>query len=739
LVDIARQDLGARLWRPAAPWRATGVANDANVIDLAWTPRRPAAAPSTPYPALRSTPRPRGLAMPRQDLARSARAAPLAAERTASRRVILIAGSLAIAALVGAALFHVLRRDGLTPMEGVTLALSVLLSGWVGFGFMSASAGFVTLLTGRRSVVAAAEVPIRARTAVLLPTYNEDPGLILAAVQATAEEVGRLGLAERYDFFILSDTRDEAIARAEAAGLLRLRMRLPEGPNVYYRRRAANTDKKAGNIGDWVETHGGDYDFMLVLDADSLMAGETIAALTRTMEADPRLGLLQTAPTVINAETPFARLQQFASRLYGPLFAHGQAWWSGSEGNYWGHNALIRVAAFAESAGLPHLTGPRPFGGHIMSHDFIEAALLRRRGWAVRTLADLPGSYEETPPTLLDTAARDRRWCQGNLQHTRVLTAAGLHWVSRLHLACGIFAYLAPAVWLALVVCGAIVWPAQRLSPGSVEYGEVTAIFVFSLALLAAPKAMALILAMSSPTIRRGFGGAGPLTLGFLVECVASMLVTPVMMLMQAVAVAEVALGRDSGWTPQRREGVELSRRDAWRAHRGHVALGLAGGLGAFLVSKYFLMWASPVFLSLILSALLSLHTSRAGAKAPPGQRRLFHTPEDAEPPPVLARSLALRRAYADGAATRRQIEALMRETVPTYEFKTARMPSREAPLSSGDELVDPGLGQRRAAAAQERPQVGYPPRRHVQIEHQAPAVLALDGIGDWIEGLAEA
>jgi membrane glycosyltransferase len=668
LVDIARQDVGARLWRPAAPSRSAGVANDANIIDLAWTPRRPAPPAPTPYPALRSTPRPSGLAMPRQDLARAPRAAPLATEGTAPRRLILIAGSLAIAGLVGAALFHVLRRDGFTPMEGVTLALSVLLSGWVGFGFMSASAGFVALLSGRQIVSASADAPIRARTAVLLPTYNEDPGLILAAVQATAEEVGRLGLAKRYDFFILSDTRDEAIARAEAAGLLRLRLRLPEGPNVYYRRRAANTDKKAGNIGDWVETHGSGYDFMLVLDADSLMAGETIATLTRTMEADPRLGLLQTAPTVINAETPFARLQQFASRLYGPVFAHGQAWWSGSEGNYWGHNALIRVAAFAESAGLPHLTGPRPFGGHIMSHDFIEAALLRRRGWAVRTLADLPGSYEETPPTLLDTAARDRRWCQGNLQHARLLTAAGLHWVSRLHLACGIFAYLAPAVWLMLVVCGAIVWPAQRLAPGSVEYGEVTAIFVFSLALLAAPKAMALILAMSSPAVRRGFGGAGSLTLGFLVECVASMLMTPVMMLMQAVAVTEVALGRDSGWTPQRREGIELSRRDAWRAHRVHVALGLAGGLGAFLVSKYFLMWASPVFLSLTLSALLSLHTSRAGSgsKRRPGQRRLFHTPEDAEPPPVLAKSLALRGAYADDAGARRQIELLMRESGPT-------------------------------------------------------------------------
>ncbi|MGH6971007.1 MAG: glucans biosynthesis glucosyltransferase MdoH, partial [Caulobacteraceae bacterium] len=429
--------------------------------------------------------------------------------------------------------------------------------------------------------------------------YNEDPGLILAAAQTIMEEVARLSLASRYDLFILSDTRDEAIARREAAGFLRLRLRLDEASQVFYRRRPVNTDRKAGNIGDWVETFGASYDFMLVLDADSLMSGETIRALTAEMEADPQLGLLQTAPTVINAETPFARLQQFASRLYGPMYALGLASWSGSEGNYWGHNAIIRVAAFAESAGLPHLTGPKPFGGHILSHDFIEAALIRRRGWAVRTLASLGGSYEETPPTLLDTALRDRRWCQGNLQHARVLGAAGLHWISRLHLVMGILAYVAPALWLALLVCGAIVWPSQHLAPGSPRFWSVTWLFVAMLALLAAPKAMALGLAMGSRRTRAGFGGAARLMAGFLAECVASMLTTPVMMVMQSVAVGEVLMGRDSGWAPQRREGAELTKRDTWRAHRGHVALGLAGALGALLMSRPLLMWASPVFLSL--------------------------------------------------------------------------------------------------------------------------------------------
>jgi membrane glycosyltransferase len=323
-----------------------------------------------------------------------------------------------------------------------------------------------------------------------------------------------------------------------------------------------------------------------------------------------------------------------------------------------------------------------------------------------------------------------------------VLTAAGLHWVSRLHLALGIFAYVAPLLWLALVVCGAIIWPSQHLAAGSADYNAVIGLFVSTLALLAAPKAMALTLALGSANARRGFGGAGRLWLGFAVECVASMLTTPVMMVMQAVAVAEVLVGRDSGWTPQRREGVELRGRDAWRAHRGHVALGVTGALGALLVSKYFLMWASPVFLSLTLSALLSLHTSRAGSGRL-AQRGLFRIPEDTAPPPVLARSLELRRAYADEAANRRQIEALFRQSVPMYELKAARQPAAVSPWSvaaaSADQLADPGLGQRVRAAAQVGAQVHDLAGRRGGVEHQAPAGLALDGIGDWREDFAEA
>jgi membrane glycosyltransferase len=500
------------------------------------------------------------------------------------------------------------------------------------------------------------------RTAILLPVYNEDPGQVLAAVEAIALDLRRLGLQHLYDLFVLSDTCEETLAEAETTGAVRLNSRLAEGPQVYYRRRAFNIDRKAGNIADWVASHGAGYEHMLILDADSLMSGETIAALTAAMEADPQAGLLQTTPTVVNAATPFARLQQFASGLYGPMFARGQAWWSGSEGNYWGHNAIIRVRAFAESAGLPHLRAPRPFGGHIMSHDFVEAALLRRRGWAIKTIAGLPGSYEEAPPTLLDAAARDRRWCQGNLQHLCLLGTAGLHWVSRLHLLMGAFAYLAPVLWLTLLVCGAGVWP-EALA--GVDAPRVIDLFILCLGLLIAPRLIALGLALSSSEHRRGFGGTVPLIGSFLVETLASMLIAPLMMVMQSAAVIQVLVGRDSGWSAQRREGVELSHRDAWRAHRAHVALGLAGGFLAFLTSPPFLLWTSPVFLSLAFSALLSLHTSRARRT---GRKRLFQVPEDIQPPQVLSRALALRRRYAAGTHMGQETERLSDQQIAACE-----------------------------------------------------------------------
>src|SRR5947209_12528564 len=416
---------------------------------LRLAPAAPPAETGTPY-----LPPEAPLAMPVQSLRDSARAAPVqfAPRSIPARRAFVFGTALLLSVVAAYEMYLVLAVGGLTTLEAVILVLFVILFAWIALSFASMLGGVIALATRRtQSLDIDTNVPLPAidtRTALLLPTYNEEPDRVFSRVQAIYESVAATGQAEWFDVFILSDTTDPDIFIAEESVFLALRERLGAEARIYYRHRPKNEAKKAGNIAEWLQRFGGHYEHMIVLDADSLMTGDTLVRLVAAMEKNPGVGLIQTFPVMVNATTPFARVQQFAGRLYGPLIANGLAWWHGTDGNYWGHNAIIRVRAFAECAGLPALSGPRPIGGHILSHDFVEAALMRRGGWAVVMAPELGGSYEESPPSFTEYAARDRRWCQGNLQHMGVLPARGLHWVTRLHLATGIGAYVAAPLWL---------------------------------------------------------------------------------------------------------------------------------------------------------------------------------------------------------------------------------------------------------------------------------------------------
>ena len=327
-----------------------------------------------------------------------------------------------------------------------------------------------------------------------------------------------------------------------------------------------------------------------MLDADSLMTGDTLVRLVAAMERNPQVGLIQTLPVMVNATTPFARVQQFAGRVYGPLIAHGLAWWHGADSNYWGHNAMIRTRAFAECGGLPVLSGPRPIGGHILSHDFVEAALMRRGGWAIHMAPALGGSFEESPPSLTEYAARDRRWCQGNLQHAGVLPARGLHWLSRLHLLTGIGSYITAPLWLLFLLTGILIslqaqfirpeyfpktftlypqWPAQ--DPVRAAY-----VFAATMGLLLAPKLIGYLAMLADGPMRRGFGGAIRAFVSMIAEVIISGLIAPVMMLIQSSSVAGILMGRDSGWNVQRRDDGSLPLRDVARRYGWHTAFGAA-------------------------------------------------------------------------------------------------------------------------------------------------------------------
>ena len=618
--------------------------------------------------AFRALPEETPLAMPAQPLhARGARVRPASSSpgRMGWRRALVLGGAVGVTLVAAHQMYLVLGVGGLTLLEGVILALFVVLFAWIALALVSALCGFASLLAGggRRLDPAGSPLPkLAARTALLMPCYNEQPARVMAALQVIHGDLSRLGALPAFDLFILSDTTDPDIWIAEEAAFLSLRDRTGDDGRIFYRRRAENIERKAGNIADWVRRFGGGYAQFLILDADSVMTGETIIRLAGILERNPGMGLVQTLPVIVGGETLFARLQQFAGRAYGPLIAHGIAWWHGAEGNYWGHNAMIRTAAFAAHAGLPTLRGRKPFGGHIMSHDFVEAALLRRGGWAVHMEPGLPGSYEESPPALADIAVRDRRWCQGNLQHLKVIAAHGLHPVSRLHLAMGIGSYVTAPLWLLFLVTGILIslqarfvlpdyFPAgPSLFPLWPAVDPVRSMWVFigTVAVLLGPKLLACAALLLRE--RQAFGGALRALAGVGIETVLAGLIAPVAMLTQSAAVVSILAGRDGGWQPQRRDDGGIPFAQTARRYRGHTAVGLVLGLASYLVSPSLLLWMSPVVLGLALAIPMAAWTAGRG----PGQalRRLglLRIPEEEAPPAVLAEAERLQSELATSA-----------------------------------------------------------------------------------------
>lgn len=657
------------------------------------------------------------LAMPPQALRgaqrdRSVRPHPARPRGLGLRRLLVFGATIAGTAAAGFEMYKVFEVGGLTVLEAIVLALFIVLFAWIALSFVSACAGFVLELLGPARTLgidaAAPRPPIASDNALLLPTYNEDPRRVMARLQATYESVAASGEGERFDFFVLSDTTDPDIWIAEEDAYLAL-VRRTGSARIFYRHRSENIGRKAGNIAEWVSRFGGRYAHMIVLDADSLMSGDAIVRLVAALEREADVALIQTLPVIVNGTTPFARLQQFAGRLYGPLIARGVAWWHGPDGNYFGHNAAIRIAAFAAHAGLPTLRGRKPFGGHILSHDFVEAALMRRAGWAIWMAPSLAGSYEETPPSLADYVARDRRWCQGNLQHLGVLTAHGLHWVSRLHLLTGIGSYVTAPLWVAILLVGVLIsleahfvrpdyFPAGfSLFPNWPVQDPVRAAWVFgiTMGILVVPKLLAYVVLLVRPRERRGFGGAGRAFVSMLVEIVLSGLMAPVMMVSQSRAIADVLLGRDSGWQVQRREADGLPMRDAARRFAPHTAAGLALAASAYAVSLPLLLWMLPVTVGLLLAIPLAALTADGRTGDRLRRARLLVTPEMRDPPDVVRGAHALSQAWLEQPA----LEALAR-LAGDAELRAAHRTALPAPRGRRRGEIDVPLATARAKLA---------------------------------------
>ncbi len=606
-------------------------------------------------------PAPAALAMPVQSLGADG---VLAAATPASgpadidkRRAVLLTGSLVLTALACWVPVRLYAKGGVEPLEALGLTLFVILIAAISCWFTSATIGLFVLLRGARDELSfATRTPMpRTRTALLMPVYNEDPRATMARLARMDADLERLGVGRLFDIFVLSDTTNEVIAAQEWTefNLLRNRSRC----RAYYRRRSQNTERKSGNIADWVRRFGGAYENMIILDADSVMAGETLLQLVDAMERHPTIGLIQTTPTVINAESLFARAQQFSVRLYGRVASAGLAWWSGSEASYWGHNAIVRVRAFAQCAGLPCLPGRKPFGGHVMSHDVVEAGLLRRGGWGVHVTAALGGSYEETPPSLLEFMKRERRWCQGNMQHMGIVGAPGLHFMSRFQMAVGMMGYLASPLWLASLVVGMIIQVGNKPGYGysfwdfRFEYSPFMWATVFTTLMLLGPKVMGWAMAFFSKTERAAFGGRKMLVKGLLAEMAMSAMTAPIYMIGNTRAVYEIFTGRDAGWTAQVRDGEALSRADAVKSYRNEMFAGAFCFL-ALVLRPDLLMWVLPIIVPMLLAAPIAAWTSRLDLGRKARERGYMVTPEE----------LAETR---DGAGTAEVVQLPVRDVNP--------------------------------------------------------------------------
>ncbi|QXQ07548.1 glucans biosynthesis glucosyltransferase MdoH [Sphingosinicellaceae bacterium] len=537
----------------------------------------------------------------------------------AGRRAFMVLGSLLLGIFGTLQMGGALAKDGVDVLDAVFLALFFSLFTWIAFGFLGAIAGVIALATRETGPDGRAPSRLpRQRTAVLLTICNEDLGAVQTRLTVMARSIASVGASQLFDIFVLSDSA--ALAEdAEAEAFQRVRS--GTAVQIFYRRRIRNEARKPGNIADWVKRFGGAYESMIVLDADSLMTGEAMAGMAVMMEDQPDLGLLQTIPTIINGQTFFALWQQFAAAAYGHLASAGLQWWSGNEATFWGHNAIIRVRAFAQSCGLPALSGMEPFGGSIMSHDMVEATLLRRRGWAVQMVTLPSGSHEEFPPTLADHAVRDRRWCQGNLQHLRLLGVDGLHWVSRLQLLMGASSYITSPLWLLLLLVGLA---EQARSPG----GDVAVLaqpwlLGLTLLLLFGPKLIAWMWLVIDRDLRSSLGGGRRATATIALEIPLSTLVAPIIMLGQTMAIVDILRGRPSGWLTQRREADGLAPRDALSLYRWHIVLGLGFAIAA-LAGLAGAAWTMPVTISLLAAPMTAMLLSRRDVGAYLSDRGLF-------------------------------------------------------------------------------------------------------------------
>ena len=477
-----------------------------------------------------------------------------------------------------------------------------------------------------------------ASTAIIMPIYNEDVSRVFEGLRVMYLSLERTGQLAHFDFFILSDSDNPNKWVEEELAWLELCRQLDGFGRIFYRKRRKPINRKSGNVSDFCRRWGRRYRYMHALDADSVMEGELLVRMVRLMEKHRNVGILQTAPRVFGAGTLFGRVMQFAHAAYGEPFMAGLNYLALGDATFWGHNAILRLAPFMESCGLPELPGREPFGGHILSHDFVESALMTKAGYQVWLLPVSEGSYEEGPPTLIDTLKRDRRWCQGNMQHFWLLFAKGWAPLARLNFLHGILSYVAAPLWFVFLLCATALAAGrghQAHHVGAVGGGKAgLLLLVITLGLLFVPKGLILLRQVARRDLEKDFHSRAALVWSGVLDTIFFSILAPVLMLFHSKFVLFTVLGRGVKWASQRRSGDDaVDWEESILTFAGVSAFALVWAAFAFWVSPTFFGWISPVLIGIALSIPFSIFT--AGERSGRG-RGFFATKEELDPPWVL-------------------------------------------------------------------------------------------------------
>ncbi len=475
---------------------------------------------------------------------------------------------------------------------------------------------------------------ITASTAIIMPVFNEDVTRVFEGLRSIYLSLEQTGHSKNFDFFILSDSNQTSQWIEEEAAWLELCRQLNAFGRIFYRKRRKPINRKSGNVSDFCRRWGKRYRYMLVLDADSLMSGGLITSMTRIMEKNTGIGILQTFPKQIGAETLLGRVMQFAQALYGPPFMAGLDYWQCGEANFWGHNAIIRLEPFIKFCALPALPGKEPFGGHILSHDFVEAALMRKAGWAVRLLPTNRGSYEEGPPTLVDMLKRDRRWCQGNMQHFWLVFAKGWHPMSRVNFVHGILSYASSLLWFFFLLFTTFLaaTPVPQLDPQAIQAQQI--LLGLTATLIFLPKTATLLDEVFTGRLFKPLKMRLLTFMSSMADTVVFTLMAPVLMIFHSQFVVYTVLGKGVRWVTQRRKAEGVDWAEVFFTFWVVSLIGIVWAILGWFVSHAFLLWISPILIALFLAIPMAIVVSgrRSGHRF-----GFFLTTEETEPPSVLA------------------------------------------------------------------------------------------------------